>query len=594
MVKILAIDDNGENLVFIKTLLSVLFPDAKIYTASSGNEGVALAKAENPDVILLDLILPEMDGFQTCKIIKDDQALMRIPVIVLTALKTDSVSRIKALNSGAETFLTKPIDESELKAQITSMLRIKKSEDKIRHEKDELEEVVQKRTSDLINQLEEKVKAEIKLKESYKELEKNKLVMLNLMEDLKSEIEQRKHIEEKLVQSKIKAEASDKLKTAFLNNISHEIRTPLNGILGFGQLMAEPDLSNGEKEKYLEVVNKSSYRLINTITDIMDISLIVSGSIEVHKKTFKVKNFLDEITLNLGKECSEKDLTLSSNTPEENSDIYTDAGLLQKILFHLLDNAVKFTASGSVTFGYTLDSNSFRFFVTDTGSGINPTARNRIFGNFMQEDISNTRGHEGSGLGLSIAKGLVELLGGEIDFESVKGQGSTFFFTIPSGVTEIPSCVTEIPSCVTEIPSGVTEIPSGVTEIQPRVTAILPVILVAEDDKTCYDYINAVLKNSPVILLSAVTGKEAVTLCRERSDISLILMDLKMPVMNGLEAVKLIKSFRKNLPVIAVTAHAVRGDEQRAISAGCDDYISKPFQKDLLLKKLEKYGVVIK
>ncbi|MCX6160389.1 MAG: ATP-binding protein [Ignavibacteriae bacterium] len=432
---------------------------------------------------------------------------------------------------------------------------------------------MQKRTSDLINQLEEKVKAEIKLKESYKELEKNKLVMLNLMEDLKSEIEQRKHIEEKLVQSKIKAEASDKLKTAFLNNISHEIRTPLNGILGFGQLMAEPDLSNGEKEKYLEVVNKSSYRLINTITDIMDISLIVSGSIEVHKKTFKVKNFLDEITLNLGKECSEKDLTLSSNTPEENSDIYTDAGLLQKILFHLLDNAVKFTASGSVTFGYTLDSNSLRFFVTDTGSGINPTARNRIFGNFMQEDISNTRGHEGSGLGLSIAKGLVELLGGEIDFESVKGQGSTFFFTIPSGVTEIPSGVTEIPPCV---------------------TAILPVILVAEDDKTCYDYIKAVLKNSPVILLSAVTGKEAVTLCRERSDISLILMDLKMPVMNGLEAVKLIKSFRENLPVIAVTAHAVRGDEQIAISAGCDDYISKPFQKDLLLKKLEKYGVVIK
>ncbi|MCX6159762.1 MAG: response regulator, partial [Ignavibacteriae bacterium] len=198
-------------------------------------------------------------------------------------------------------------------------------------------------------------------------------------------------------------------------------------------------------------------------------------------------------------------------------------------------------------------SNSFRFFVRDTGVGIKPTVRNRIFDNFMQEEISSTRGHEGSGLGLSIAKGLLELLGGQIGLESVKGEGSTFFFTIPSGIT-----------------------------------ANKTVILIAEDDNTCSAYIKEILKDSSVELLSAKTGKEAVSFCRERSDISLILMDLKMPVMNGFEAAKRIKSFRKDLPIIAVTAHAETGAEHRALSAGCDYYITKPFNKDKLFAMIKK------
>ncbi len=201
--------------------------------------------------------------------------------------------------------------------------------------------------------------------------------------------------------------------------------------------MAEPDISAEDKASYLEVLNKSGYRLINTITNIMDISLIVSGGMGVHKKTYNVKQLLEEIRLRFEKQCTEKNLSLSLHTPEEtdNIEIYTDAELLGKILSHLLDNAVKFTDSGGISFGCTIDSNLFRFFVKDTGVGINPTAHNRIFDNFIQENISNTRGHEGSGLGLSIARGLMELLGGEIGLESVKGKGSTFFFTIPAGGT---------------------------------------------------------------------------------------------------------------------------------------------------------------
>ncbi|MCX6160806.1 MAG: response regulator, partial [Ignavibacteriae bacterium] len=290
----------------------------------------------------------------------------------------------------------------------------------------------------------------------------------------------------------------------------------------------------------------------------------------------------------------EKNLPLCLDIPEENMEIHTDAGLLEKTLLHLLSNAVKFTHTGSITFGYTVGSNFFRFFVRDTGVGIKPEARNKIFGIFMQEDTSDTRGYEGCGLGLSIARGMVELLGGEIGFESVKGKGSTFFFTIPSPAAEIPSSVSEIPSSAAETPSPAAEIPSSAAETPSPAAEIQPVILIAEDDETCYAYIKAILKNSSVELLSVLTGNEAVKKCLERTDISLILMDLKMPDMNGLEATKLIKSFRKNLPVISVTAHAASGDEHKAISAGCDDYISKPYEKDLLIRKLGKYGINIR
>jgi len=414
------------------------------------------------------------------------------------------------------------------------------------------------------------------------------------------DITDRKQAEEKLKTALLKAEASDKLKTAFINNISHEVRTPINGILGFGQFMLDPNLSQEEKELYFGILDKSTHRLISTITGIMDISLIVSGSMKVHKKTFYVKQLLDEIRRSYVKQCAEKNLPLCLDIPEENMEIHTDAGLLEKTLLHLLSNAVKFTHTGSITFGYTVGSNFLRFFVRDTGVGIKPEARNKIFGIFMQEDTSDTRGYEGCGLGLSIARGMVELLGGEIGFESVKGKGSTFFFTIPSPAAEIPSSVSEIPSSAAETPSPAAEIPSSVSEIPSSAAEtplpaaeIQPVILIVEDDETCYAYIKAILKNSSVELLSAVTGNEAVKKCLERTDISLILMDLKMPDMNGLEATKLIKSFRKNLPVIAVTAHAASGDEHKAISAGCDDYISKPYEKDLLIRKLGKYGIVI-
>jgi len=417
--------------------------------------------------------------------------------------------------------------------------------------------------------------------EQTKELQQKMIAQKQSQEELQT-------INKELLSAKNQAQESDKLKTAFMNNISHEIRTPLNGILGFAQLISDPDTSNEKREKYFEVMNKSGFRLISTITNIMDISLIVSGGMEVNKKTFDINQLLEEIYQSWVDQCADKNISLYLQIPSEKNffpaqksssdtaklQIHTDTELFTKTLFHLLDNAVKFTEEGTITFGYTANDNLLRFFVKDTGVGIGSEAHLRIFENFMQENILMTRGHEGSGLGLSIAKGIVELLGGEIDFESVKGQGSTFFFTLPVLMTS----------------SHESDIKSHGADIKSHESALLqPVILVAEDDETSYQLIEALLKNTSVRLLHAYTGKTAVQLVREHDEISLVLMDIRMPVMNGLEAAKLIKSYRKDLPIIAVTAHAETGAEHRALTAGCDDYIAKPFDRELLIKKLQNF-----
>ncbi|MCX6277289.1 MAG: PocR ligand-binding domain-containing protein [Bacteroidetes bacterium] len=246
------------------------------------------------------------------------------------------------------------------------------------------------------------------------------------------DITERKQAEEKLIIAKEKAESGDRLKTAFMNNISHEIRTPLNGILGFGNLMGDPNISQDERDGYFEIVKISSDRLMNTVTDYMDISLIASGNQEVHKKLIAPCDILNEIYDMFLQSCQTKKLKLSIHTPTMAGKLHinTDPKLLHKALRHFVDNAIKFTAQGYVTFGFEENGDELKFFVTDTGVGISPEAQTTIFDKFMQENVSMTRNHEGSGLGLSIAKGIVELLGGRIWLESVKGKGSSFFFTI--------------------------------------------------------------------------------------------------------------------------------------------------------------------
>jgi len=270
--------------------------------------------------------------------------------------------------------------------------------------------------------------------------------------------------------------------------------------------------------------------------------------------------------------CVIKNITLNLRVPDPSNFLVlnTDMSIYTKILSHLLDNAVKFTSEGAISFGYSRQGSNFRFFVSDTGVGIQKEIQPVIFEQFMQEDDSNIRAFDGSGLGLSIVRGLVRLLGGEIEFESEKGHGTTFFFHIPS--EEIPFIKDQVPVKPDKV------IQTG-----------KPVILIAEDDETNYLYIKTILQRKGYSIIWASNGKDAVGLCESHPEISLVIMDIKMPEMDGLTATRLIKIRRPDLTIIAVTAFAMSGDEQMATEAGCDDYIAKPIMEDRLISKISSY-----
>lgn len=374
---------------------------------------------------------------------------------------------------------------------------------------------------------------------------------------------------DELVIAKEQAESGDRLKTAFMNNISHEIRTPLNSIIGFSQLMADPRLTEAERSRYGSIVKSSSQRLMNTVTDYMDMSLVASGNQTVSKKPFLPTVLLDSVYNRFIPLCRSKNLSLVLQPPPEADIIPLDSDfeLLLKALSHLVDNAIKFTSHGTVSVGFSVKENEFEFFVTDTGTGISKDVQSAIFDLFVQEDTSDTRGHEGSGLGLSITKGMVELLGGSIRMESTKGKGSSFFFTIPRDVTSL--------------------MPSEKTGPVPD-KKIKPLILIADDEESSSFLLERILFRAGLDSLIVTNGLQAVEECRRNPMISLALMDLKMPALDGYQATKEIKSFRPDLPVIAVTAYARSSDEKKALESGCDDYIAKPFERDELLDKIKR------
>ncbi|MBN2595216.1 MAG: response regulator [Marinifilaceae bacterium] len=420
------------------------------------------------------------------------------------------------------------------------------------------------------NELKEKRAAELVLankelvyQNELKEKRAAELIVANEELAYQNKLKEKRAVE--LVNAKNKAEASDHLKTAFMNNISHEIRTPLNGILGFAPLIIQSDITMEEKEEFLEILNSSSDRLLNTINAIMDISLIISGNMEVHPQPINISSLLTNTYHNFQESCIKKNVAVKMQFPDnvDNFILNTDGELLQKAVSKLVSNAVKFTTKGSITLGFELINNEIEIFVKDTGIGIEKDSQNIIYKSFMQENISDTRGHEGSGLGLSISKGIIQLLGGKIRLESTKDIGTTVFLSIPN----IAPAVSSKP-------------------IKENKTSF---ILIAEDDDSCYYFEEILLKNGNKIL-RACNGQKAVDLCKIHPDITLVLMDIKMPVMDGIEATHLIKSFRKDLPIVAVTAHEQNEDAFKIKEAGCDEYISKPIKKAKLLSLIQKYS----
>ena len=528
---ILIVDDNQNNIEVLEELL-VFEGYENIVSLTDSRDTIQKFKETQPDLVLLDLMMPYLDGFEIMRLLRNNLAEGAIvPILVLTADASDE-SKKKALNTGATDFLAKPFDLNEVILRVKNLLQISSLNKQLRNQNTILEEKVKERTKELEQQ-------NIELKVAWQ-----------------------------------KAEASNRLKTAFINNISHEIRTPLNGIVGFSQMISDGDLPEESKKEIVQSINQSSERLINTVTAFMDISLIHSGNMETAIAEVSPNLLINEAIERFRPLAEKKKLEIrdTSELTAEFSFIQSDEVILQKILFYLTDNAVKFTARGTIELGFTLQNEFVQFYIKDTGVGISETGKKEIFKSFTQENFGFSREHEGNGLGLAIAKGLLNLLGGEIEFESIKGEGTSFYFTVPVKQNNISE--------------------DNITSEKFEANKQVRHILIVEDDEINYRLIESLLRNENIKFTHAKNGKEAVTQCERENNFDVVLMDLKLPEMDGFEATLAIREKNKDLPIIAITAYSSAEDRQKALNSGCDEFIIKPIKKSILFQKLEKYGLI--
>ena len=380
------------------------------------------------------------------------------------------------------------------------------------------------------------------------------------------DITERKQYEEDLIKAKEKAEESDRLKSAFLANLSHEIRTPMNAIIGFTDLLKHVN-TDAKRIEYVDIIEKSGMRLLDIINETIEIAKLDTGLIKVNPETFNLDQLMQDIYNELKIKVAGKrelELIYLPNHSNYHVTLYTDRVKLQQILTNLITNGIKYTPRGAVAFGYEVKGDRVIFSVKDTGIGIDRKNREMIFKRFYRIENPLTMKVGGIGLGLSIAKAYTELLGGTIMLESELGRGTSVTVSLPYIKGE-PQ--TEL---FVELPAE-------------KLKGDNKLILVAEDDEYNYMYINEILKQYKYNCLRAANGQEAIELAQKNGNIRLILMDLKMPIMDGYQTFEQIKKLRPTLPVIAQTAYALGEDIDKIKSYGFDGYISKPIRKDELL-----------
>ena len=372
-----------------------------------------------------------------------------------------------------------------------------------------------------------------------------------------------------------KAEESDKLKTAFLHNISHEIRTPLNAIIGFSGLLDQPGLHESERKKYIEIIQQSNNQLLGIINDIFNLSHIEAGQVLLNEDITEIKSALNNLWARFLPAAKEKGLELRldlNNLPGTGCRIITDENKLIQVLTNFLSNAIKFTISGQIILGCRKETNGLKFFVKDTGIGIPESEHAKIFDRFYQVDKAISRVYSGAGLGLSISDAYVRLMGGVINLDSSPGKGSCFSFIIPCK------------------PLYHSEESEDQKKSDPFTGNFRKsTILIAEDEPSSYRLLELMLQKSNLRILRASNGKEAIEICRSGEKIDLVLMDIKMPVMDGYTATSEIKKILPELTIIAQTAYSDINDRQKAIKAGCSDFIAKPIIKSQIFGILGKY-----
>ncbi|HEY9602543.1 MAG TPA: response regulator [Allocoleopsis sp.] len=550
---ILIVDDTPENLQVLSATLSER--GYKVRGVIKGTMAIRAARSAPPDLILLDIMMPEMNGYEVCEQLKANAQTSDIPIIFISALD-EVLDKVKAFHIGGVDFITKPFQVEEVLARVEHQLTIRR-----------LSQQLQRRN-----------------------------------EQLQQEIQERKKAEQV-------AEAASQAKSEFLANISHELRTPLNAILGFTQVMSRDPFLTTEQQEYLGIINQSGEHLLELINDILELSKIEAGMIALDESSFDLYRLLDNLEAMFQIKAEQKDLDLIFSVPANVPQyIITDEKKLRGCLINLLGNAIKFTQSGSVRLRVSMGSGdemttlqrqkdteisshsgfsapsthqSLRFEVEDTGPGIAPEEIDTIFEAFVQTKVGR-KSAEGSGLGLSITRKFVQLMGGTIAVNSVLGKGTTFRFTIK-----------------------IAQFSASEVSIKPlqRAIALEPDqapyrILVVDDSKENRLLLVKLLEPVGFELREAENGLQAVTLW-ESWQPHLIWIDTRMPVMDGLETTRQIRvresqrtvSDRANPAtiILALTASAFEERRGEIIAAGSNDFVRKPFPEQVIFEKIAQY-----
>jgi len=517
IIKVIYIEHNPVDVDLTLRHLKKYAPNVRIDIISTAENALKLLpiaageKYNDPyHLMLLDYGLPGMSAFDFIKIIRQER-MIQLPIIIITGQGDEEIA-VQALKLGANNYITK--NENYL------------------------------------------FKLPLLIKNAFQITEQKKMTV-ELLEALK------------------KAQESDRLKSAFLANMSHEIRTPMNGILGFAELLKEPGLSGQEQQVYIRVIEKSGARMLNIINDIVDISKIEAGLMKIYWQETNINEQIEFVYDFFKPEVEEKGIKLSfsNSLPNEEAVIHSDPEKLYSILSNLIKNAVKFTHTGTIEFGYVIREGFLEFFVKDSGVGIPKDRQKAIFERFIQADIEDKNAYQGAGLGLSISKAFIEMLGGKIWVESTDGKGSSFYFTLPYN-TEI------------HLENNFNNDSSSPVEIEPKYQLK---ILIAEDDEASEMLVSMAVQKFAKEIILARTGLEAVEACQNHQDIDLVLMDIMLPEMDGYEATRQIRKFNNQVVIIAQTACALEGDKEKALAAGCTDYITKPTKTVELQQMIVKY-----
>lgn len=591
---ILVVEDSPTIMQLIKTVLEE--DGYKVYCASSGEEAIEKVTLNHPDLILLDIIMPGINGYETCARIKKYKGGEETPIIFMSVLGK-TFNKVKAFESGAVDYVMKPIDTQELLSRVHTHLTIKKLQDELKDANLNLEQRIRLRTTQLTEtnlqlqrEISERRQAQESLNIAHAELEKK---IADRTAELKS--------------AKEKAEAASLAKGAFLANMSHEIRTPINGIIGFTYLIRNSDLSERQSEqiKYIEL---SCEHLLSVINDILDLSKIEAGQLKLEMSKFHLPTIVQTVIETLTPNSLEKKLALNCTIePSVPQYLIGDPTRLRQILFNLIYNAIKFTGAGEVCLRceekkHTNKSVTLQFSVSDTGIGLSKEKFDQIFERFAQANMNVMSQYGGTGLGLSISKQLVELMGGDIWVDSVPGQGSQFNFTVKFHVHhQKPKTIPASVCAGIERTAGKVKSAPGHHGGQRSKGNHTPEnhicflnthplnILLVEDNDINRKMAANILEKMGQNVTTAVNGAVALNMIKKRN-FDIVFMDVQMPVMDGMEATERVRDWEelsgRHTPIIAMTAHAMQGDSEKFLAAGMNDYLSKPFEPAILIEKL--------